>query len=94
MSTMTEQKQWHLATVFEMIADAIPDHTMMIHGPIRWTYRDFEDRAARMASALKKFGVGKDTKVALYLHNCPEDSGHRHQRELSLSGRRTYLPPR
>lgn len=72
MSSTSEPKQWHLATVFEMICDAVPDATAMIHGPVRWTYRDFDDRAGRMASALQGFGVGKDTKVALYLHNCPE----------------------
>ena len=38
----------------------------------RVTYREFDDRAARLAAALADLGVGPDTKVALFLHNCPE----------------------
>jgi len=60
------------ATVWERVADAIPDAPAVVQGARRVTYRDVEDRAARLASALAAYGVGHDTKVALFLHNCPE----------------------
>src|SRR5436853_7731853 len=60
------------ATVWERVADAIPDAPAVVQGERHITYREVEDRAARLASALGAHGVGPDTKVALFLHNCPE----------------------
>jgi fatty-acyl-CoA synthase len=60
------------ATVWERVADAIPDAPAVVQGDRRVTYRDVEDRAARLANALAAYGVGPDTKVALFLFNCPE----------------------
>ncbi len=60
------------ATVWERVADAIPDAPAVVQGERRVTYREVEDRAARLAGALAGYGVGHDTKVALFLHNCPE----------------------
>jgi 3-oxocholest-4-en-26-oate---CoA ligase len=60
------------ATVWERVADAIPDAPAVLQGKRRVSYRDVEDRAARLASAFAARGVGHDTKVALFLHNCPE----------------------
>ena len=60
------------ATVWERVADAIPDAPAVVQGDHRVTYGEVEDRAARLAAALAELGVGPDTKVALFLHNCPE----------------------
>jgi 3-oxocholest-4-en-26-oate---CoA ligase len=60
------------ASVWELVADAIPDATAVVQGDRRVSYREVEDRAARLAAALATLGVGRDTHVALYLHNCPE----------------------
>ncbi|HLM19050.1 MAG TPA: AMP-binding protein [Acidimicrobiia bacterium] len=60
------------ATVWERVADAIPDAEAVVQGERRVTYREVEDRAARLASALAAAGVGHDSKVALFLYNCPE----------------------
>ncbi len=60
------------ATVWERVADAIPDAPAVVQGERRVSYREVEDRATRLASALAAYGVGHDTKVALFLHNCPE----------------------
>lgn len=65
-------KEWHLASVFEQIADRIPDQTASLHKGRRRTYREFEDRAARLAAALSGLGVEHETKVALCMRNCPE----------------------
>ena len=60
------------ATVWERVADAIPDAPAVVQGDHRVTYGEVEDRAARLAAGLAELGVGPDTKVALFLHNCPE----------------------
>lgn len=60
------------ATVWERVADAIPDAPAVVQGERRVTYRAVEDRAARVASALAAHGVARDAKVALFLFNCPE----------------------
>lgn len=59
----------NLADVWEAVADRLPDHIAQIHGEQRSTYRDFEERAARLAAALRANGVREGTKVALYLYN-------------------------
>jgi 3-oxocholest-4-en-26-oate---CoA ligase len=60
------------ATVWERVADAVPTARAVVQGERRVTYGEIEDRAARLASALGACGVGHDTKVALFLHNCQE----------------------
>jgi acyl-CoA synthetase (AMP-forming)/AMP-acid ligase II len=60
------------ATVWERVADAIPGAPAVVQGDQRVTYGEVEDRAARLAAALADLGVGPDTKVALFLYNCPE----------------------
>ena len=49
------------ATVWEAIADAIPDATAVVQGDHRVTYGEIEDRAACLASGLADLGVGPDT---------------------------------
>ena len=43
-----------------------------IHGSRRFTWRDFDDRAARLADALAAGGVGPGSKVGQLLYNTPE----------------------
>ena len=60
------------ATLWESLADAQPDHTAVVVGHTTMRWRDLDDRAARLATALADRGVGHDTKVAQLLYNCPE----------------------
>jgi fatty-acyl-CoA synthase len=60
------------ASVWEGVADAVPDHDAIVHGDRRVTYATFDDDAARFAAALEAAGVGEGAKVGLYLYNCPE----------------------
>jgi fatty-acyl-CoA synthase len=62
----------HLATLFEAVADAIPERTALIHGATRRTWAAFDDRAARVATALVGAGLTTQSKVGLYLFNGPE----------------------
>ena len=48
----------------ERAAAVFPDHTAIIHGPLRRTYAEFYARARRLASALAKRGIKRgDTRL-------------------------------
>ena len=64
--------KWHFADVFETVANLVPDGIAVIHGETRRTWRDYEDRAARVAQALAEAGLGPNSKVALYGYNSSE----------------------
>jgi acyl-CoA synthetase (AMP-forming)/AMP-acid ligase II len=63
---------WHFASIWEAIADAIPDAPALACGEVRRSWRAFEERGARIASALERAGVGRGAKVGLYASNCNE----------------------
>lgn len=48
-----------------------PDKTAVVHGEKTYSYRQFGERVYRLASALKKQGVGKGDKVAFMCPNIP-----------------------
>ncbi|HET7413739.1 MAG TPA: acyl-CoA synthetase [Pararhizobium sp.] len=52
-------------------AYVFPDHTAIIHGRMRTSYRDFHARSRRLASALTKRGIGKGDTVTVMLPNTP-----------------------
>lgn len=59
----------NFASIWEGIADAVPDALAAAHGLDSHTWGEFEDRSARIAAALAAAGVGHDDKVGLYLYN-------------------------
>ncbi|MFL6242695.1 MAG: AMP-binding protein, partial [Acidimicrobiia bacterium] len=63
---------WNFGTIFESVADAIPEHTALVQDERRRTWREFDERAARLAAAFRALGLGPDSKVAFYLYNCNE----------------------
>src|SRR5205807_30767 len=63
---------WNFGTVFESVADAIPEHAALVQDGRRRTWREFDERAARLAAALRDLGLGPDSKIAFYLYNCNE----------------------
>ena len=62
----------HFATVWESIADAIPDAPAITHGDVTRSWAQYDDRAARIASSIDAAGLGPDSKTALYMYNCNE----------------------
>src|ERR1700693_5087841 len=62
----------HYATLWEAIADRIPDRLALRHGARQVCWGDFERRSARLAGALKARGMGRGDAVAAYLYNRPE----------------------
>ena len=64
--------EMHFATVWESIADALPDRPAIVHGSTSRSWREYDDRAARVAAALVAAGLGPDSKVGLFLYNSNE----------------------
>ena len=59
----------HFATLWEQVADLVPTRTAIIHGERRISWRQYDDRAARLAQFLSDQGLGHQSKVGLYLYN-------------------------
>ncbi|MCY3891080.1 MAG: acyl-CoA synthetase [bacterium] len=59
----------NLATAWEAAAEVVPDADAVVCHPVSRTWREFEDRAARLAGALEGFGIGAGDNVGLYLYN-------------------------
>jgi len=55
----------------ERAASVFPDRVAIIHGPLRRSYRDFYERARRLAAALARRGIGKGDTVSAMLANTP-----------------------
>ena len=49
-----------------------PNHTAVIHGPLRRSWREVHERAHRLAGALSRRGLGMGDTVAVMLANTPE----------------------
>lgn len=64
--------EMHFATVWESIADEIGDVTAIVHGSIRRTWAEYDERAARLAAAFVDGGIQPDSKIGLYLYNSNE----------------------
>jgi len=60
------------ATLWEKTSDLIPDKPALICGDVTRSWRQYEDRASRLATLLTEHGLGDDSKVGLYLHNSNE----------------------
>ena len=69
-STAGLSENW--ATLWEAFADAQPNHAAVIIGDRQMTWRELDDHAARLASALAQRGVGATTRIAQLMFNCPE----------------------
>ena len=64
--------QSHFSLIWESVADSVPEHIALIQGERRISWRDYEDRAARLAQGLLDAGLGHNSKVGMYLYNSPE----------------------
>ena len=56
----------------ERSAEVFGDLEAVVHGRRRYTWRQTRDRSARLAAALRSFGVGRATTVSAMLPNTPE----------------------
>ncbi|RWC60239.1 acyl-CoA synthetase [Mesorhizobium sp.] len=58
-------------TYLERAAKTYPDHIAIIYGSQRIDYRTFWQRSLKLASALRKCGIGKGDTVTVMLSNTP-----------------------
>jgi acyl-CoA synthetase (AMP-forming)/AMP-acid ligase II len=63
---------FHFATAWELISDAIPNEVALICGKSERTWAQYDQRAARIATVLSQHGLGPDSKVGIYVHNSNE----------------------
>jgi len=64
--------EMHYATVWESLADTIPDLPAISHGDVTRTWAEYDTRAARMAQAFTEAGLGPDSKIGFYMYNCDQ----------------------
>ncbi|MFX0541165.1 acyl-CoA synthetase [Roseovarius sp. S4756] len=58
-------------TFLDRAAQVFPDHTAMVHGPLRRSYAEFYARSRQLASALAAEGIGRGDTVSAMLANTP-----------------------
>ncbi len=58
--------------VWEAITDVMPENDAVIQGERRYSWAQYDDRSARLASAFAAAGLGVGSKVGLFLYNSPE----------------------
>jgi acyl-CoA synthetase (AMP-forming)/AMP-acid ligase II len=64
--------EFNLADLWECVADTVPARLALVCGPRRLTYAQLDDRATRLANALRQRGVRRGDHVGLYLYNGTE----------------------
>ncbi|BDW82314.1 acyl-CoA synthetase [Erythrobacter sp. Dej080120_24] len=69
---MSNNKEWHLANVWESVADAMPDEAAVTLGDRTISWREYDERAARLAKVLIDGGLKPGAKVAIYSYNSIE----------------------
>ena len=60
------------ASVWEMVADLVPENDALICGEEIVSWKDYDHRSSKVASALVKAGLGPNSKAGLYLNNSNE----------------------
>jgi fatty-acyl-CoA synthase len=58
-------------TLLERAASVFPDRIAIVHGPLRRSYREFYARSRKLASALRRRGIGRGDTVSVVLANTP-----------------------
>ncbi|WP_435769923.1 AMP-binding protein [Nocardioides sp. SYSU DS0651] len=64
--------KFNLATVFETVADAVPDRVALSYQGRDLTYAEFDREATQVGHLFSGAGVAAGEHVALYLKNCVE----------------------
>ena len=63
---------WNFADVYEAVAAAAPQRPCQVQGDRVITWGQFDARANALAADFLSAGLTHQSKVAAYLHNCPE----------------------
>ena len=60
------------ASVWEMIADLVPENDALICGEEIVSWKEYDSKSSKIASALTKAGLRANSKAGLYLNNSNE----------------------
>lgn len=60
---------FHLADLFECVADAVPERTALVAGDLRLRYDELDARATRFANHLAGAGIGAGDHVGIHARN-------------------------
>ena len=69
---LTPDSHQSIGSILEYQAENVPDKDCLLFEGQRWSYRDFNAWANRIAHVLKTHGVGPGDTVGLLFENCPE----------------------
>ena len=58
-------------TFLDRAASVFPKHTAIVHGKLKYNYREFYDRSRQIASALSKNNIVSGDTVSVLLTNTP-----------------------
>ena len=70
--TPVTDRELNLADLFEVVADTLPRRPALVAGTARWTYRELDQRANRVAHYLQGQGIEPGAHVGILAHNCAE----------------------
>ena len=63
---------YHYADAIEALADRLGDDIVLTHDGVHRSWREFDDRAARLGQAFLDAGLQPGSKIGLLLYNCAE----------------------
>lgn len=58
---------WNYATMWESVADAIPQSPAVIQGSKMLSWKEFDSHADAVAATLLNSGMGRHAKLAVYM---------------------------
>ena len=63
---------YNLSELFEQVVAKVPSSEALVTSTRRLTYAELDERATRLANALRGLGIGREDKVGLHLLNGSE----------------------
>ena len=63
---------YNLSELVEQVVAKVPDAEAVVTSSRRLTFAQLDERATRLANALRSLGIGRDDKVGLHLQNGSE----------------------
>ena len=58
-------RTYNLGDLLELVAEAVPDRLALVAGPVRYTFREFDERTNQVARAFVDLGLEPGAKVAM-----------------------------
>lgn len=64
--------EWHLATIWDLVAEFLPENPAIAQGEKIITWSEYERRSACLASAFQELNLGHEGRVGILGHNSAE----------------------